>query len=83
MKSFLLSSLVLLLCAGCASHTVAKGPDGQDLHIINCSDFGIKYCYDKANEVCTKGFVVYDQSNLPYGNQYVVSTSRELIVECK
>ncbi len=81
MKKLLLLLPVLLLCVSCVSHTMVKGPDGQILQIVECTD--IEKCYDKANEVCPSGFVIFHQEALPYFTEYGGGVNREITFECK
>ena len=56
MKAFL-SSITVLLLAGCTTTQEIKRPDGAIEYLIACgASLGWNICYSKANEICPTGY---------------------------
>lgn len=83
--------LVTLLLAGCASIEPKEfpGPSGKPAYMMACSGMGrsLTACYQKAGELCPKGYNVVDRSSSTYGvpvsGGVMVSSRESLAVECK
>lgn len=76
---------------GCASSSKTFGPDGREIHVLNCSDWARSWsmCLERAGELCgANGYDVLDRSGETSG--YLISgssasplISREMAIACK
>lgn len=77
-KVVIFLGLVSLL--GCASATKIVGPDGDNHQLVTCDS--IKYCYEKAREVCEGNYQIVDNNSETIGSQYAVVTESSILVKC-
>ena len=88
MNRLILIVFVLHL-AGCATAKQVMTPDGKPGYSITCNGTAVSMtvCYEKAAEVCPKGYSVVDkqnQSGFVVSKNYMGSTSNKgIFVECK
>ena len=81
--------LAALFLVGCASATKVMSPNGKPGYSVECNGTAVSMtaCYEKAAEVCPKGYIVVNQENRSgfIANQfYVGGTSHKgIFVECK
>ena len=85
-------TLSLVLLAGCAAPIEPKpisGPSGQAGYSMQCSGMmrTLEACYQKAGEVCPKGYNVVAQNSsvvgLPVAGGTMIAPQHSLIIECK
>ncbi|MBL7663816.1 MAG: hypothetical protein JNM93_01690 [Bacteriovoracaceae bacterium] len=76
--SFVLLSVLL----GCATAKKIMAPSGNEGYLIqDCSS--AEACYEKAAEVCPKGYKLHNNSNDVDSINGQVYTSTTLLIECK
>jgi hypothetical protein len=59
-----LAVLTAVVLAGCASSTTTYGPDGRQIHALNCSGWARSWamCLERAGELCgPNGYDVIDR----------------------
>lgn len=76
MKSYALPLLLVAALSGCASSTPVMGPSGKTNHSIRCGAALINACYEKAAELCPKGYDVVDRPTRMVGPNL-------MMIECK
>jgi hypothetical protein len=69
-----------LLSVGCATVEAVTGPDGSQHQLVSCGS--VKYCYDKAREVCGGNYQIVNTSNSVSGNAESTSSQIQLLVKC-
>jgi len=81
-------SLLLVSCATIDPITL-KGPNGNQGYSMRCSGMGrtLEMCYQKAGEVCPKGYNIMRQDNstvaVPINGSIIAAPQRNLTIECK
>jgi len=89
--SLLVMTLVVLLSGCAAIEPVAfSGPNGKSAYSMRCSGMGrtVDMCYQKAGELCPKGYLIIEKSNEivgmtnSYGNVMMIPKN-SLAIECK
>ena len=86
-----ISLAALASLAGCAIATEVKGPSGKNNYSIKCGGDMIEKCYQKAAELCPKGYEFADRmaSNGPavitrVGTSFIAAPGpNNMLVECK
>jgi hypothetical protein len=86
-----LALAVFTLVVGCAGSRTTYGPDGSEMHSINCSGWARNWgmCLERAGELCgTRGYVVVNQSGdspgvLVTGSSAAPVISRTMLVKCR
>lgn len=90
-KIFLIATLSLLVSA-CATSTRMYGPDGKEMHLIECPGMAVPLgaCFEKANEVCSKGYFLVDRQTggematlTPQLGMYASGVNKSIVVRCK
>ncbi len=90
----ILCLLSLFLITSCATSKSMIGPNGEIVHMLNCSGTALTWsnCYEKASQICgTSGYLIYgsagDTSTMMTANQFgAVATpiiTREMMIQCK
>ncbi len=78
--------LIFILFFGCASSTKVMLPSGENGFSIHCDD-DKTYCYEKAQEVCPKGYDIADQdkgsSASMINNTMSMSANFTMLISCK
>lgn len=84
-------SIALVLTACASIDPVAfSGPNGKSAYSMQCSGMGrtVDMCYQKAGQLCPKGYLIIDKSNeiigttSSYGNVMMIPKN-SLTIECK
>ncbi|MBK7891506.1 MAG: hypothetical protein IPJ84_11900 [Bdellovibrionales bacterium] len=70
-----------LAISGCASVETIPGPDGTPHQLVSCPD--VRYCYEKAAEVCGGKYKIVNSSSSVSGSKESTSSSTEILVKCK
>jgi hypothetical protein len=86
----LISTLVVLTGCAAIEPVSFSGPSGKSAYSMRCSGMGrtVDMCYQKAGELCPKGYVIIDKSNEivgmtnSYGNVMMIPKN-SLAIECK
>jgi hypothetical protein len=80
----------LAFLAGCATAKEIQGPNGGKAYFIKCGSAVIDKCYEKAAEVCPKGYTFADRQNnpnsviVPVGTGFMAAHGpNSMLVECK
>jgi hypothetical protein len=84
----------LSLCGCIATAQKIHGYDGQQYTRIDCSGSAVpmSVCYDKANEVCPRGYFLMGEDQRPmgafgtstmYGTVVTTNVSKSIVVGCK
>lgn len=82
-----------VLTVGCTAEIKPNsmlGPNGKTAYSMQCSGMGrsLEACYQKAGELCPKGYQVVDQANRTVAitnavnGQLIMGTQQSLFVEC-
>jgi hypothetical protein len=87
----IITSLALIaILAGCATATETKGPSGSKAFFVKCGSAVMSACYEKAAEVCPKGYAIVDNQGNPNAfinatgsTAMVVRGPNQLFIECK
>ncbi|UDM18947.1 hypothetical protein [Vogesella sp. XCS3] len=86
MKKMVLSALVALIVAGCASTTnPIKTPDGNQGFVVECDGSASSWaaCYETASESCKGPYRVVDRNESITPTGFGPLVRRNLIIECK
>ena len=89
-RSLLRLALSVVVVAGCAGSRTTYGPDGSEMHSINCSGWARNWgmCLEKAGELCgPRGYQVVNRSGdspgmLVTGSSAAPVISRTMLVKC-
>lgn len=84
-RVLLLTPVLLAACVAVAPERFT-GPNGHAAYYMKCSGMGrtLSQCYQKAGELCPRGYVVVGQESTAVMTGYDSSAvSRSLTVECK
>lgn len=86
MKKFLLLTQSIVFTAACSTAQTMKLPNGKLGYYVKCPR-SIQNCYEKAAEVCPKGYEVQDKTNnskiLHYAGTLTTVKKFEMMVQCK
>lgn len=87
--------LFVVLALGCASAKTIIGPDGKEMHTLDCSGTARTWgaCFEKAGQICgANGYIVVaggganhgtSMSATQYGLFAMPIVTREMIIQCK
>jgi hypothetical protein len=86
--------VLVILIVGCAGSRTTYGPDGSEMHSINCSGWARNWgmCLKRAGELCgPRGYTIVNRSGdnpgtlvtgSPYGMSAAPVISRTMLVKC-
>lgn len=83
--------IALTLVTGCALVTEVKGPSGRTNYSIKCGSDMIEKCYQKAAELCPRGYDMVDRMGgggpgvvTRVGTTYFAAQGpNNMLIECK
>lgn len=77
---------VVALLAGCTTVTEVKGPDARPAYVVECHNHEAE-CYQKASEVCPKGYSMVSNkvgtTGIPLATGGSIATpDHSLVIQC-
>lgn len=91
-RNLICAVLTILLISGCATATRMYGADGNEMQLIECPGMAVPLgaCFDKANEVCPRGYFLIDRQTggematfTPEMGMYASGVNKSIVVRCK
>ena len=77
MNRYLFAAVALAALGGCASSRTVHGPGGKAAHSIRCGSAVIEACYEKAAQLCPRGYTIVDRPMPAAG------MPTQMLVECQ